>query len=198
MRCIAWVRVVVLGACVAVAGEAAAGVKVSEKTRSYEISGKTGEVLLAAMDRRGPKHGFLTRAIAQTRYSISWKIEWAETRTACRVKDIDGKLDITYTYPDAHELPRGMQRRWAKFLAGVKKHERTHGDMARQMARTVEKTVAKLSIANDPGCRKTRTRVKDRMAAIYADYEARQIKFDAREHREGGRVEGLIEALVKD
>jgi predicted secreted Zn-dependent protease len=198
MRCIAWVRVVVLGACVAVAGEAAAGVEVSEKTRGYEISGKTGEALLAAMDRRGPKHGFLTRAIAQTRYSVSWTIEWAETRAACRVKDIDGKLDITYTYPDAHELPRGMQRRWARFLAGVKKHEKAHGDMARRMARTVEKTVAKLSIANDPGCRKTRARVKDRMAAIYADYEARQIKFDAREHREGGRVEGLIGALVKD
>ena len=34
------------------------------------------------------------------------------------------------------------------------------------------------------------------MTAIYADYEARQIKFDAREHREGGRVEGLIGALT--
>ena len=43
-----------------------------------------------------------------------------------------------------------------------------------------EKSVAKLSIRNDPGCRKTRREVKRRMAAIYADYEARQIKFDAR------------------
>ena len=34
------------------------------------------------------------------------------------------------------------------------------------------------------------------MTAIYAEYEARQIKFDAREHRDGGRVEGLIEALA--
>ena len=196
MRCIAWARIVLFAACAAIAGEAAAGVKVSEKTRSYEIAGNTGAALLAAMDRHGPKHGFLTRAIAQTRYSVSWTIEWGETRAACRVKSIEGTLDIIYTYPGAAGLPPGLERRWARFLAGVRKHEKAHGDMARQMARAVEKSVARLSIDNDPGCRKTRREVKDRTAAIYAAYEARQIKFDVREHREGGRVEALIEALV--
>jgi predicted secreted Zn-dependent protease len=196
MRCIALARIVLFGVCAACAGEAAAGVKVSEKTRSYEIAGKTGAALLASMDRRGPKHGFLTRAIAQTRYSVSWTIEWGETRTACRVNSIDGVLDITYTYPSAGDLPPGLERRWARFLAGVRKHEKAHGDIARQMARAVEKSVGRLSIDNDPGCRKARREAKERMTAIYAAYEARQIKLDAREHRNGGRVEGLIEALV--
>ena len=196
MRCVAWARIVLFGACVAVAGEAAAGVKVSEKTRSYEIVGKSGAALLAAMDRRGPKHGFLTRAIAQTRYSVSWTIEWGETRTACRVKKIDGELDIIYTYPSTGSLPTALDRRWKRFLAGVRKHEKAHGDMARQMARTVEKSIARLSVDNDRGCRRARAEGKRRMAAIYADYEARQIKFDTREHGDGGRVEGLIEALV--
>ena len=196
MRCVAWARIVLFGACVAVAGEAAAGVKVSEKTRSYEIAGKTGSALLAAMDRRGPKHGFLTRAIAQTRYSVSWTIEWGETRTACRVKKIDGELDIIYTYPSTRGLSTALERRWKRFLAGVRKHEKAHGDMAREMARTVEKSIARLSVDNDRGCRRARAEGKRRMAAIYADYEARQIKFDTREHGDGGRVEGLIEALV--
>ncbi len=197
MRCVAWAWIVLFGACVAVAGEAGAGVKVSEKTRGYEISGKTGAALLAAMDRRGPRHGFLTRAIAQTRYSMSWTIEWGETRTACRVKKIDGELDITYTYPFTKGLPPTLHRRWNRFLAGVKKHEKVHGDMAREMAKAVEKSVARLSIRNDPGCRKSRAEVKRRTAAIYAKYEARQIKFDAREHRDGGKVERLIDALVE-
>ena len=196
MRCVAWARIVLFGACVAVAGEAAAGVKVSEKTRSYEIAGKSGAALLAAMDRRGPKHGFLTRAIAQTRYSVSWTIEWGETRTACRVKKIDGELDIIYTYPSTGSLPTALDRRWKRFLAGVRKHEKAHGDIARQMARTVEKSIARLSVDDDRGCRRARAEGKRRMAAIYADYEARQIKFDTREHGDGGRVEGLIEALV--
>ena len=196
MRCIAWARLVLLGTCIVFAGEAAAGVKVSEKTSGYDVAGKTGEALLASMDRHGPKHGFLTRAIAQTKYSVSWTIAWGETRAACRVKSIDGELDITYTYPSAQGLPSGLERRWNRFMAGVKKHEKAHGDMARQMARAVEKSVAKLSIGDDPGCRKTRTEVKRRTAAIYADYEARQIRFDAREHSDGGKVEGLIETLV--
>lgn len=196
MRCIAWARIALFGACVAVAGEAAAGVKVSETTRGYEIAGRTGAALLAAMDRRGPKHGFLTRAIAQTRYSVSWTIEWGETRTACRVKGIDGRLDIIYTYPDARDLPPGLARSWARFLAGVRKHERTHGDTARQMAKAVEKSVARVSVAGDPGCRRARAEAKRRMTAIYADYEARQIRFDAREHRPGGPVERLIDRLV--
>jgi len=197
MRCVAWARIVVFSACVAVAGEAAAGVKVSERTRGYEITGRTGTALLAAMDRRGPKQGFLTRAIAQTSYSVSWRIEWVETRTACRVKSVDGELDITYTYPDARGLPRGLQRRWARFLAGVKKHEKTHGDTARQMVRSIEKSVARVSVDNDPGCREARAEVKRRTAAIHANYEARQIDFDAREHREGGRVERLIDGLIR-
>src|SRR5690606_15080569 len=118
--------------------------KVSEKTRSYEVAGSTGAALLAAMDRRGPKHGFLARAIAQTRYSVAWTIECGETRTACRVTKIDGKLDITYTYPSARGLPPALQGRWTRFLAGVKKHEEAHGDIARQMVGAVEKSVARL------------------------------------------------------
>ncbi|MEP9388811.1 DUF922 domain-containing protein [Mesorhizobium sp. KR9-304] len=196
MPCVKLARIVLFGACITFAGEAAAGVKVSETTRTYAVAGGTGAALLAAMDRHGPKHGFLTRAIAQTRYSVAWTIEWGETRTACRVKKIDGALDITYTYPSAHGLSPVLERRWTRFLAGVKKHEKAHGDMARQMVGAVEKSVARLSVENDRGCRKARTEVKRRTAAIYAQYEARQIQFDVREHRNGGRVEGLIEALL--
>lgn len=198
MRCVAWARIVVFGGCIAAAGEAAAGVKVTERTRSYVVAGQTGDALLAVMDRRGPKHGFLTRAIAQTRYSVSWTIEWGETRKACRVKRVDGELDITYTYPVARNLPSKLERKWDRFLLGVKRHERVHGDTARGMARAVEKSVAKLSVPNDPGCRKARAETKRRMQAIYAEYEARQVRFDAREHRQGGPVERLIDRLIEN
>ncbi len=57
MRRVALARIAV-GICLAVTGEAAAGVKITETTRGYPIAGDTGAALLAAMDRRGPKHGF--------------------------------------------------------------------------------------------------------------------------------------------
>jgi predicted secreted Zn-dependent protease len=196
MRRTAWACFILFG-CAAFAGEAAAGVKVSEKTKTYQIAGKTGEALLSAMDRRGPKHGFLTRAIAQTRYSVSWTIEWGETRTACRVRRVDGALDITYTFPAARNLSPALDRLWDRFLAGVKKHESAHGAMARQMAKAVEKSIAGVSVNGDRGCRKARSTVKQRMTAIYAEYETGQIRFDSQEHREGGKVEALIEALLR-
>lgn len=199
MRLAALTWVVVIGACGSFAGDAVAGVTVTVKMRNYVIAGKTGEALLAAMDRKGPKHGFLTRAIAQTRYSVGWKIEWGETRTACRVKSVDGELAITYTYPRVGgPVSPELRRRWGRFLSGVRKHEEMHGAIARQMIKKAEKSVSKLTIQNDPKCRKSRKEVKRRIDAIYAEYEKKQINFDAREHRDGGPVEGLIAALTRN
>lgn len=186
------------GGCLSLAaGAASAGVRVSESHGSYAIAGRSGIALLDAMDRRGPKHGFLTRAIAQTHYSIAWRIEWGEKARACRIRRLDGELAITYTYPRVSgPLPAGLRRKWATFFAGVKKHEEMHARLARQMATAAEKSVARLTVANDPGCRKARRAAKRRMDAVYADYEARQVAFDTREHRAGGAVEKLIEALI--
>ncbi len=81
-------------------------------------------------------------------------------------------------------------------MSEVKRHEKAHGEMARQMARAVERSLVGFTVPNDPGCRKARAESKRRMQRIYADYEARQIKFDQREHRDGGPVERLIDRLV--
>jgi predicted secreted Zn-dependent protease len=196
MRNAACGLLLIAGVCAC--GQANAAVKTTIDTRHYAVSGKTGAALLAAMDRRGPKHGFLTRAIAQTRYTVAWKIEWGETRTACRVKRADATLAITYTYPRVNgSVSRDMQRKWSKFLAGVTKHEKMHGAIAQQMVNEAERTVSSLTIPNDRGCRKSRSEVKRRVDAIYAKYEKKQISFDSREHRSGGPVEGLILGLVK-
>ncbi len=198
MRKAALALVLATGVCNGFAGEASAGVKTTVTTTHYAITGKTGAALLAAMDRRGPKHGLLTRAIAQTRYTVAWKMAWGETRTACRVKRADGQLAITYTYPrvDGAVSP-DMKRKWGKFLAGVTKHEKMHGSIAQQMVVEAERAVSNLTIRNDPGCRKSRKEVKRRIDATYAKYEERQVSFDAREHRTGGPVEGLIGALTR-
>jgi predicted secreted Zn-dependent protease len=180
------------------APEAVASVKVTVKEQSYTISGRTGADLLAAMDRKGPRHGFLARAIAQTKYLVTWDLAWTESRKACRVSRADAQIAITYTYPKAGgDLSPEMRRRWARFLDGVRKHEETHGRLAAQMVRAAESSIVGLSIKNDPGCRKARKEVKRRVAEIYADYEDRQMRFDSREHGDAGNVEGLIRGLVR-
>lgn len=196
MRSIAWTGVLAAALCIGAVGTASAGVKVSVKKASYEITGRTGGALLQAMDNRGPKHGFLTRAIAQTRYSVGWNITWAENNGSCRVKNADALLSITYTYPAVKgAISPQLRKRWTRFMGGVRKHEETHGRIAREMVMAAERSVSRLAIANDRGCRKVQAEVKRRVTAVYGKYEKRQILFDKMEHGSGGAVERLILGL---
>jgi predicted secreted Zn-dependent protease len=198
MRSIAFAALLATGFCAVSASTASAGVKVSIKKASYEITGKTGLALIEAMDRRGPKHGLLTRAIAQTKYTVGWEILWSENKGICRVKKADAVLSITYTYPLVRgTIPPELNKRWARFVKGVRKHEETHGRIARQMVVEAERSVAGLAIPNDIGCRRASADAKKRVNAIYARYEKQQMLFDRREHGSGGNVERLIVALAR-
>lgn len=184
-------------AALAVSGPASADIQVSVKKTYYKIGGKTGAALLEQMDRHGPKHGFLTRAIAQTRYSVTWEIEWAQSGATCKVRDADARLDITYSYPQPSEaVPAALQKRWNRFFAGVRKHEEIHGKIARDMVTEAAKAVEGFTNRNDRTCSKSKREVKRRVEEIYARYEARQVAFDKTEHRDGGNVQGLVGALV--
>ena len=149
------------------------------------------------MDRSGPKHGFLTRAIAQTRYAVTWEIDWTESGGTCKLRSAKALLEITYTYPRVTgPVSAELGRRWNRFFAGVKKHEEIHGKIARDMVHAAEKAVKGFSTRNDRTCGKSKREVKRRVDEIYARYEAKQIAFDKNEHRDGGNVEGLVTSLV--
>jgi predicted secreted Zn-dependent protease len=179
--------------------EVHADVKVSEKVETYRVAGTDGEALMNAMDRNGPRHGFLARAIAQTRYSVNWDIAWKVTDDeVCRVKAANVKLSINYRYPELTGKPTPyMKRSWAVFMKGVRKHERHHGRVARLMAGTAQKTVAKIRVPDDPSCRKAKREVSRVVKVIYAKYEAEQARFDALEHAPGGTVDRLVTAFIK-
>jgi predicted secreted Zn-dependent protease len=152
-----------------------------------------------AMDRHGPRHGFLARAIAQTRYSVKWDIGWkASDDKVCRVESANVELSVSYRYPELSGKPTpSMMRSWAIFMKGVRKHERHHGRVASQMAHAAQKTVAKIRVAQDPPCRKAKREVTRVVKTVYAKYEAQQARFDALEHQPGGTVDRLVAAFIK-
>jgi predicted secreted Zn-dependent protease len=198
MRAIAIAAILATAVVPVMSADADASVSVKTRTAMYSISGKNGSALLDAMDRRGPKHGFLTHAIAQTSYTISWAIDWKEKAGGCRVANAAATLSITYTYPQVKgTMSPDLKRRWSRFMAGVRKHEETHGRLARQMVDAAEKSLSGLSSENDRRCRRTQAELKKRIAMTYAKYEARQIAFDQVEHAGGGNVEGLVSLLGK-
>lgn len=179
------------------AGPVLAATKTTVKIETYAISGDSGAALVDAMDRRGPRHGLLARALAQTRYSVKWQLDWSKDKGVCRLKKAQAALSITYRYPSvAKPLPPALQRRWNRFMAGVRTHEQTHGRIANQMVAAARRSVAQVAAGRTRDCLASKIEVSRRVKAIYADYEARQIAFDAREHRDGGKVEALVRALV--
>jgi len=193
------IRLCLVTAAAMAAGTALAGAEqVKVKTRTYAVSGANGADLYQSMVRRGPRHGFVSRAIAQTSYTVEWQAEVVSSANACRVVRAQPVLSITYTYPQpSRSMSAEMRGRWQRFMTGVKKHEEKHGAIASEMVRAAEASVKGLRVKNDPSCRKTRVEVKKRADKIYAAYEARQIAFDAREHRDGGNIDRLILGLVK-
>jgi predicted secreted Zn-dependent protease len=187
-----------IGALFGSAPAASAGTRVVVKTRTYDITGTTGLALMEAMDRKGPKHGFMTHAIAQTGYTVDWDLDAGQDNGVCRLRRANGTLNLFYTFPRvASTTPPVLQKRWTRFFAGVRAHEETHGRLAREMMRATERSISGLRIADDRSCYKTRREAQRRIRATYAAYEAKQIAFDAREHRDGGHVEHLVTALIK-
>lgn len=189
---------VALGCLCLALSAASAAERVSIKTKYYSVSGSTGLQLYASMVKRGPRQGFTSRAIAQTAYTVNWNAQVKSSGGTCRVASAVPQISITYTYPKpAGPVSPALQRRWSRFMVGVRKHEEKHGRLAREMVDVAVRSVRGLKMANDPSCRKLRADIKQRAHAIYDKYEARQQKFDEIEHRDGSNIDRLIGALVK-
>ncbi|SFP73661.1 Predicted secreted Zn-dependent protease [Mesorhizobium sp. NFR06] len=191
------ISLAILAAGVLCCGAASAGTKLTVHVRTYDVAGKTGAELVEAMDGLGPKHGHATRAIAETGYTVHWDLDFARDNGICRLRRADGIIDLTYTFPRRlSPASPALNRRWERFLAGVRRHEYTHGGIAKQMMRATDTALAGLEQADNWFCTGLRWEARRRINAIYADYEARQNAFDAREHRAGGHVEQLVGALM--
>lgn len=179
-------------------GNLASAASISVETKTYAIAGNTGMTLLQSMNKRGPKHGFLSRAIAQTQYQIKWDVKTQARNGTCFLTRATPRMDMTYTYPQPSEkLPPDLRRRWNTFMAGVRKHEQQHGRYAIQMVNVAERSIRGVKTPNDPNCRKTGAYIKKRVAEIYEEYEAKQIVFDHREHRDHGNIHRMVTKLAK-
>lgn len=189
--------VAVLALVCGFANVAYAGTKTVVRTETYAVAGKNGEALMKAMNLKGPKHGFLARAMAQTRYSVQWDMDWTTAAGGCKLTRANAVLAVTYRYPRiSGTVTPDLKRRWVRFMAGVRAHEETHGQIAQQMVAAAHKAISGVENRNDPNCTKLQGEVRRRVNMVYADYERRQRKFDAKEHHYGGNVDGLVAILT--
>jgi predicted secreted Zn-dependent protease len=172
--------------------------KIAIKTKFYEVKGKDGEEVLRNINRKGPRHGFLVRAIAQTQYTLSYGYDTVQSSQGCSVTKAEVKMDIVYVFPKlAGKNSRHLNTRWKQFMAGVQKHEETHGSLARQMASATEKALLSTHVSGKRGCGQIKNVAKRNVDKVFKIYERQQVAFDKKEHRDNGNVEKLVTAFVK-
>jgi predicted secreted Zn-dependent protease len=167
-----------------------------EQIKTYSIRGKTGIDLYRSIGALGPAAG--VPAIAHTTFKLTWTRDYRpQPDQSCVLAVAKPKLIITYTLPRvSHDLPPAVAAAWAKFRAGVEKHERVHGEQIIDMVRGIERFSRGLTAEQDPQCLKVRERLQARLKE-FSDERVRQSReFDEVELTNGGAVHQLILKLV--
>jgi predicted secreted Zn-dependent protease len=169
-----------------------------EKVEPYQIAGRTGPELYASIGERGPEVS-VGRAISYTTFDLTWQRDYRpQPDGACTLVTARPKLIIIYALPEPSEpLAEPTATNWRTFIDGVTRHEYVHGEMIVDMVKEIEAVSIGLSAADDPGCRKVRAKLQERLPAISQARQQRSREFDRTEMSNGGAVHQLVLDLVK-
>ena len=186
----------IFAAAVSITPAVAAEAQVIEKVESYAISGSSAIELYRSIGERGPKsrNG---RAIALTDYRLTWTRKYVPEGGNCRLTTAVPHLTlITHLPKPSGKLPARTQALWNIFITGITAHERVHGEIIRQTVDAIRSATEGLSVPGDPSCRKIRTEVTKRVAALADEMRKKNRDFDQVEMGKGGNVQQLILTLV--
>ncbi|MFK7901732.1 MAG: DUF922 domain-containing protein [Nitratireductor sp.] len=167
------------------ANTASSRVIVKERTAYYKISGKTGKQLNIAMIKRGPRQTKLSHAIASTESKMQIKnISLGVRGRKCVILSADVILNLKYTLPK-WQMPKAtsseLKAGWQKFYGLLVKHEKRHGAISMDAARSVEKELKRLKGNVTKKCEDFGKNAKRRFARVGRTLAIRQRNFDRRE-----------------
>lgn len=178
------------------AGVALAAWKAVEQVETYAVAGTSGAALYASIGKRGPNVG-VARAIAYTNFKLTWSRNYVPQGNDCTIVSARPKLIITYTLPEPAERLSGVTaKNWDVFIAGVREHERVHGQIIEDMVRRIEAYSVGLTVAGDPKCKKIRAVLTERLAQLSLEQRQRSRDFDRDELGESGNIRRLVLMLA--
>ena len=189
--------VLLIALSLAAAGSAAAqDWRATERIETYPVSGASGIALYRSIGENGPRVG-AGSVIAYTTFDLKWSRDYVPENGGCTLKRARPFLTIIYRWPRATgEMPPATQRLWERFIAGIEKHERVHGEIILDMVREIEAFSVGLRAEDDPNCRKVREVLQRRLGELSQEQRARSRAFDREELSEGGNVHQLVLGLV--
>ncbi len=168
-----------------------------ERVEPYAISGLSGPELYASIGERGPLVGDRVRAIAHTNFKLTWSRKYERRGNACTLASARPKLIVTYTLPQpSAKLPPAVRKRWDVFIAGIRAHEKVHGEDIKAMVKRIEATTIGFTVENDPECRKIREEIKEPLSRASLEQRQKSRDFDRVEMSEGGNMRSLVLGLL--
>lgn len=172
------------------------GWKPAEQIKTYAISGTSGIELYRSIGERGPQAG--VQAVAHTTFKLTWRRDYRpQPDGACILATARPNLTIIYTWPKAPaKLSPDVAASWQRFISGVEKHERVHGEHILDMVKKIEAYSVGLRAENDPACQKVRSVLQQRLGELSNEQRQRGRDFDRDELSNGGAVHQLILTLV--
>ncbi|MGN6585311.1 MAG: DUF922 domain-containing Zn-dependent protease [Rhizobiaceae bacterium] len=171
-------------------------VRATDRIEPYAIHGKSGIELYRSIGEHGPRAGS-GRAIATTTFKLTWSRNYVNENGGCRLASAKPHLTIITRLPNpADLLPPLTQKLWDTFIAGIRAHEKVHGDIITDMVRKIQAASLGLSMPDDPKCRKVHAELTKRLSALSQEQRRKSRDFDRVEMGQGGNVHQLILALV--
>ncbi len=168
----------------------------TEQTKTYAISGNSGIELYRSIGESGPQAG--VQAVAHTTFKLTWRRDYRPQQDgSCILATARPNLTIIYTIPRAPaKLSPDVAASWQRFISGVEKHERIHGEHILDLVKKIEAYSVGLRAENDPKCQKVREVLQKRLGELSDEHRQRGRDFDREELSNGGAVHQLILALV--
>ncbi|MEM9733223.1 MAG: DUF922 domain-containing protein [Pseudomonadota bacterium] len=174
----------------------AGGVKITEKTNFYTITGKTAQQFAISMSRRGPySRAHRARSWATASRDLTYQLVNTKTAKNCRVKDVNVRLKITYQMPKPRTL-KGVSKkhrgRWQRMYRLLDTHEKVHGRFYKEFARNLHRQLLRMKPAGS--CRALDRKASNLVEKLSEKDRLRNQRFDARDTRNYRRMTRLYSA----
>ena len=168
----------------------AQSLKISEKTKFYNISGSNAREFAQSMSKKGPySFQHRKRAWATAARDMTYQLIYQKNKKNCAVKNAKVTLKITYRMPKLGKpkrISKRQRKNWRRMYALLSKHERTHGLFYKQLAKKVRRNLRRMKPASS--CRALLKRAKVIVDALSAADKARNDRFDNRDRRNYRRM----------
>ena len=121
--------------------------EITIQTRHFPVIGYDSASIRQSIEKNGPVGQDGTRYHAHTIKDIKWNYRWIESKSLCRLTQLNVSIKIEYLLPrleDPERLDDTLRDRWDTYYQKLLEHEKQHKDYGVMAARELEQNLLSL------------------------------------------------------